>query len=80
MPIPGLRRFLRIDRGAGTVDRDVDEARRIMAELAEVGIDIDAVTAQLEEEGIASFTKSYDALIAGVESKRSQLAEALAAR
>jgi hypothetical protein len=38
-----------------------------------------AVTHKLEEEGIASFTASYDALLAGVEGKRSQLAEAVTA-
>jgi transaldolase len=47
-----------------------------MEDLAAAGIDIDAVTAQLEEEGIASFAKSYDSLLAGVASKRSQLAGA----
>ena len=40
--------------------------------------DMDAVTAQLEEEGIASFAKSYDALLEGVAAKRSQLAGAAA--
>jgi transaldolase len=47
-----------------------------MADLAAAGIDIDAVTAQLEDEGIASFAKSYDSLLEGVASKRAQLAGA----
>jgi transaldolase len=46
----------------------------LMAVLANAGIDIDAVTHQLEEEGIASFIKSFESLLNGVEAKRSQLA------
>ena len=80
MPRPTITAFL--DHGVvrRTVDQNLDQARRVMSDLAEAGIDMTAVTAQLEDEGIASFTKSYDALIAGVESKRSQLAESVAAR
>ena len=54
---------------ARTLDKDVDQARATMQALAEVGIDYDAVTKQLEDEGVASFAKSYDELIAGVEKK-----------
>ena len=80
MPRPTIQAFLDHGVVARTVDADVDAARRVMADLAAVGIDIKAVTDQLEEEGIATFTKSYDALIAGVEGKRAQIAEAVAAR
>ena len=41
-------------------------------------VTLDAVTKQLEEEGIASFVKSFEALLGGVGSKRSQLAGAAA--
>ncbi len=56
-----------------TIDSGVNEARATMAALAEVGIDIDAVTRQLEEEGVALFAKSFDDLLAGVEQKRRAL-------
>ncbi len=80
MPRPTIQAFL--DHGVvrRTVDQDLDAARQVMADLAEVGIDMAAVTAQLEDEGIASFVKSFDSLIAGVESKREQMAEVVAAR
>ena len=42
-----------------TVTRDVDGARELFAELAEVGIDYDDVTATLEREGVESFARSY---------------------
>jgi transaldolase len=58
----------------GTVERTVDSdyaaAHKVLDDLKSAGIDIDAITAQLEEEGIASFMTSYDDLLAGVEGKR----------
>jgi hypothetical protein len=47
-----------------------------MTDLAAAGIDMRAVTAQLEEEGIAAFAKSFESLLDGVAAKRSQLAGA----
>ncbi|MFN8594349.1 MAG: hypothetical protein U0031_23090, partial [Thermomicrobiales bacterium] len=63
---------------ARTIDRDIADAYKTMTDLAAAGIDIDAVTAQLEDEGIATFARSFDSLLAGVEAKRSQLAGAAA--
>jgi transaldolase len=76
MPRPTIAAFLDHGMVARTIDRDLDAAYRTMVDLAAAGIDIAAVTAQLEEEGIASFAKSYDSLLAGVAAKRSQLAAA----
>jgi transaldolase len=76
MPRPTIEAFLDHGAVARTIDHNLTEAHRTMDELAAAGIDVDAVTRQLEEEGIASFAKSYDSLIAGVESKRSRLAGA----
>ncbi|MEA2514458.1 MAG: transaldolase [Thermomicrobiales bacterium] len=80
MPSATIQAFL--DHGVveRTVDRDVEEAHRIIEELAAVGIDLEAVTQQLEDEGIASFTKSFEQLLAGVEAKKSALAEMVGAR
>ncbi len=80
MPRPLIEAFLDHGIVARTADQGLDEARRVMADLAEVGIDVKAVTDQLEEEGIASFVKSYDALIAGVAAKKEQMAEVVGAR
>lgn len=48
---------------ARTIDDDVAAARAVMAQLAEVGVDIDDVTRQLEDEGVAAFEKSFDELL-----------------
>ncbi|MGH7711052.1 MAG: transaldolase [Gemmatimonadaceae bacterium] len=56
-----------------TVDRDVAEAERQLAALEAVGISIAAVTEKLLVDGIASFQKSFDTLIAGLERKTHEL-------
>ena len=76
MPRPTIAAFLDHGNVARTIDQDLDTAYKTMVDLAAAGIDMTAVTAQLEEEGIASFAKSYDSLLAGVAAKRSQLAAA----
>ncbi|MEM7341461.1 MAG: transaldolase [Actinomycetota bacterium] len=48
---------------ARTVDADVAGAEAVMSQLAAVGVDIDAVTAQLETEGVGSFVKSFDEVL-----------------
>ena len=53
-----------------TVDTDYAAAHQVMEDLHKVGLDIDEITKQLEEEGIESFMHSYDDLLEGVEGKR----------
>ena len=46
-----------------TVQEGLDEARAVIAGLAEAGVDFDDVTATLEREGVSAFSASYhDAL------------------
>ncbi len=44
--------------------------RQVVAELATVGIDIDAVTAQLEDEGIVKFEKPFDTVMQELAARR----------
>ncbi len=48
---------------ARTVDADPAGAYQVMADLAAVGIDMDDVSAKLETEGVASFSKSFDEVL-----------------
>lgn len=52
-----------------TVDADLSAAHQVLDDLAEVGVDLDDVTRTLEEEGVASFSKSFDELLASLETK-----------
>jgi transaldolase len=45
-----------------TITRYYDEARRVLDQLAAVGIDFDDVTAQLERDGVAKFEQSWNEL------------------
>nr|WP_152818981.1 transaldolase [Pseudactinotalea sp. HY160] len=49
--------------GADTVRGHYDEARAAMATVTELGIDLDAVMAELEAEGVEKFEKSWQSLI-----------------
>jgi transaldolase len=62
MPDQTVEAFLDHGTLARTVDADPAAARTTLAELAEVGIDLGDVTAQLESEGVAAFAKSFDEL------------------
>lgn len=52
-----------------TVDADMDAARAVLDQLAEVGVDLDDVTATLETEGVAAFSKSFDELLGALSTK-----------
>ena len=56
-----------------TVDADIAEAERVWAQLAEVGVDMDDVSARLEREGVDAFAKSFDELIAALQAKVDEL-------
>lgn len=78
MPPATLEAFRDHGVTARTVDADGAGAERALADLAAVGVDLDAVTDRLLEEGLASFQRSFDTLIAGIEQKRSALGRAVA--
>jgi len=57
-------------RPAPRLEEDLAEADWVLRTLPELGIDIDRITEQLEEEGIEKFNKPYDSLILTLEKKR----------
>ena len=54
------------------LDQDVEEANWIMARLPELGISIDKVTQQLEDEGVKKFDEPFDKLMAALTKKSSE--------
>ena len=76
MPLDTIKAF--IDHGdvKRTLDTGVEQARQALREVEASGISIDRVTGELIEEGVASFSKSFDELIETIESKRRELAPA----
>lgn len=77
MPFPTIEAFLDHGKVARTVDAAFGEAEAVAEGLTRVGISLDQLTRQLEEEGINTFISSYDDLLEGVEGKRAEVADAV---
>jgi transaldolase len=76
MPLETISAFLDHGEIERTLDRDLDGARAALAAVEAAGIGMDRVTAELIDEGVASFAKSFDDLLETIESKRKELAPA----
>jgi transaldolase len=75
MPEETIRAFQDHGRIRGdTVLEGVNEAHRLLDELAEVGIDYDDVTSTLERDGVRKFAESFAELLAGVRAKHAAVA------
>jgi transaldolase len=49
---------------APTLEAGLEEARIQLARLAELGVDFDAITQKLQDDGVAAFAKSFESLMA----------------
>jgi transaldolase len=54
---------------------DGGDCEEVLAKFAKAGIDVDALAAQLQDEGARSFVKSWNDLMAVIESKCALLKE-----
>jgi len=58
--------------------KDGGDCEEVLAQFAKAGIDIDALAAQLQQEGAKSFVKSWDELMEVIVSKSSALKQSAA--
>jgi transaldolase len=79
LPPATLEAFRDHGRVARTVDKDVDQARTQLAAIEGAGISMREVTDKLLADGLASFQKSFDTLVAGLEKKTKSLGRDLVA-
>ncbi|NOT33412.1 MAG: transaldolase [Candidatus Eisenbacteria bacterium] len=56
------------------IERDVDAARRLFERLPALGIPLARLLDELEPEGVASFEKSFDALLSAIAQRRREMA------
>jgi transaldolase / glucose-6-phosphate isomerase len=70
MPPQTLAAYKDHGRPSLTLGAGLDEAQRVMAQLAEFHVDIDAITTKLEVDGVASFSASFESLVAVVAARR----------
>ncbi|MGA2285828.1 MAG: bifunctional transaldolase/phosoglucose isomerase, partial [Dehalococcoidia bacterium] len=73
MPEATLRAFADHGRVAPKLEQGVDEAERIIASLPEAGIDLDAVTAKLLDDGVAAFSGDFEKLLETIDKKCSAI-------
>jgi len=59
-----------------TLENGAQEAEAILAAAAGLGVDVFAITEQLQAEGVEAFASSFDQLLAGVDHKRRAIAAA----
>ena len=56
-----------------TLDGDFDGARAVLEALPSLGIDLEAVTEQLQVDGVRAFAEAFDGLLAALEERRRSL-------
>jgi len=76
MPEETIRAFQDHGEVALTLERDIDEARRVFERVADAGVDYDDVVVVLEREGVDKFADSFRELLDGVQAKRGELVSA----
>ena len=74
-PVPPATLTAILDHGvaARTIDLNVAQAYKTLAQLMQLGINIHVVAEALQTEGVASFSKSFETLMAALSEKRQRL-------
>jgi transaldolase / glucose-6-phosphate isomerase len=73
MPPATIQAYKDHGRPERRLDKDLDAAAAALQRLEDAGISMDAVTAKLEADGVASFANSFESLIAVVRAWREAL-------
>ena len=73
MPPQTIKAFLDHAVVERTVDKDVDQARAALAAIEKAGISMDAVTLQLQQDGVKLFADSFDELIDAISARRQEM-------
>ncbi len=76
MPEDTIEAFQDHGRPQARLTAGLDDARRVLEQLADVGVDYDDVTATLEREGVEKFAAAFAGLLQTLGEKRRQLAPA----
>jgi transaldolase len=69
LPEQTIDAFEHHGRLARTIDRDLDRAREVMRRLHALGIDMDDVGLRLEDQGVAGFHQSFEAVLDELDTK-----------
>jgi transaldolase len=70
MPEPTLHAFADHGKVGDLVPADGGDAEELLGEFASAGIDVKALAARLQDEGKASFNKSWEDMLETISSQR----------
>ena len=70
MPPETLNAYHDHGKPSSQLEEGTQEAYRVLERLSDVGIDLDALTQQLEDEGVMKFNKSFEQLMAALQKKQ----------
>ena len=73
MPLETIEAFQDHGTLADTLEQDLGGARKLLDELARIGVDYESVTDTLEMEGVQKFADSFQELLDGIKAKVSPL-------
>ncbi|HVP66028.1 MAG TPA: transaldolase [Anaeromyxobacteraceae bacterium] len=76
MPEGTLHAFADHGKPGRLMAPDGGDTEPVLARFAKAGVDVDALAAQLQDEGAKAFVKSWNELIAGIGAKAAQIAKA----
>jgi len=76
LPLETLDAYRDHGQPASRLEQDVVQSHKALETLPELGIDLDAVTQQLEDEGIQKFIDPFDRLLASLEEHRAVAVQA----
>jgi transaldolase len=74
MPLETIRAFADHGKVARTVDADPQAAHDIIRRFEGLGFSLDAVTAQVLQEGVEKFDEAFRQLLDGIDKKRKEMA------
>ena len=73
MPLDTMAAFRSHGRVTSTLENGLEDAIRTLSILKDLGVDLDAVTLKLQEDGVTLFLNSFDNLIESIARKREEI-------
>jgi transaldolase/glucose-6-phosphate isomerase len=70
IPLETLNAFREHGKPASRLEEGTQEAYRALESLRQTGIDLDALTQELEDEGVMKFSQAFEKLMAALQEKR----------
>ena len=70
VPDATLEAFRTLGNPGSRIMEGLDEARRVMVDIAAAGVDFAAVTKTLEDEGVTQFAQAYEGMLEAIQKRR----------